>query len=31
VTKEGKGKAVELDPEEKDNNRDILIRGVPKV
>ncbi len=32
VTKEGKEKAVKPDPEEnKDDDRDILIRGVPKV
>ncbi len=32
ATKEGKETAVEPDPEEnKDDDRDILIRGVPKV
>ncbi len=32
VIKEGKGKAVEPSPEEnKDDDRDILIKGVPKV
>jgi len=31
VLKEGKEKAVEPDPEkEKDDDRDILIKGVPK-
>jgi len=31
VLKEGKGKAVESSPVvQKDNDRDILIRGVPK-
>jgi len=31
VTKEEKEKAVELDPEGKDDDGDILIGGVPKV
>ncbi len=32
ITKEGKGKAVEPNPKEsKDDDGDILIRGVPKV
>ncbi len=31
VLKEGKGKAIEPNSnKEKDNNRDILIKGVPK-